>query len=97
MKPCKKGLFSQVKRDCEEVNLARRSFGWLFGEIFASEKAGKIGEGFADSLLCKGSVHSTLHTKAEPRPTITLWLMVVDSDEFPGNPLNAYDIAVMLH
>ena len=57
----------------------------------------KWGEGFADSLLCKGSVHSTLPTKAEPRPTITLWLMVVDSDEFPGNPLNAYDIAVMLH
>ena len=57
----------------------------------------KLGEGFADSLLCKGSVHSTLPTKAEPRPTITLWLMVVDSDEFPGNPLNAYDIAVMLH
>ena len=44
MKPCKKGLFSQVKRDCEEVNLAL-SFGWLFGEIFASEKAGKIGGG----------------------------------------------------
>ena len=50
----------------------------------------KWGEGFADSLLCKGSVHSTL-------PAITLWLMVVDSDEFPGNPLNAYNIAVMLH
>ena len=61
------------------------------------KKQEKLGEGFAHSLMCKGSVHSTLPTKAEPRPTITLWLMVVDSDEFPGNPLNAYDIAVMLH
>ena len=45
MKPCRKGLFSQVKMDCEEVNLALRSFGWLFGEIFASEKAGIMGGG----------------------------------------------------